>query len=161
MIKNFTSITYNFSYVYDEVLKDMETLVVKIVEAKASADAVRFWLYSQYDRNHLVVDYLGTHDFFDLLNHPVIVKTVDQIWMGKYDLLQGFSVREVVMLRLSPPDYYIINHGIYVDEIYSIFHPKHILGYFKYMIYSSRLVLADVISEQKKTISFEPRQMIK
>lgn len=119
MLKTFSLITYNLESVFEEVMKDIEMLVVKIIEEKASSDAIRNWLYTRYDKKRLVVDILADFEFLEILNHPIIVKTVDQIWMGKYDLVEGLVFKEDFMLPLEPIEHYSLNHGVYVDDVFS------------------------------------------
>lgn len=81
--------------------------------------------------------------------------------MGKYDLVEGVQFKEDFILPPDPIDHYSLNHGVFVDDVFSFFKPNQILGIFKNTIKSVFFLLHEVWIHEKPQMSFEPTKKIK
>lgn len=136
MMQAFKTSCHNLEEKINQTVKDIEQLILLIINEKPTTDSLKNWLYDDYDRNYKVVDYIAIHEFLEILNHPKIVKTVDTIWMGKYDLSTFVKEDLSYLVPIYPLNRYSYSYGINADDYFSILRPGHILGFYKYSILS-------------------------
>jgi len=86
MLLRFARIIMNLEMEVSALIQEIEQLIFKIIDERGTSDSLRNWLYEDYNRTYKVVDFLPKYKLLNLLNHPKITKTVEQMWMGVLDL---------------------------------------------------------------------------
>ena len=116
------------------ILKDeLEELMILLVDEKKNSDVLRTWLYESYGSKDKIIDYIGFYKPLNLLQHPKMVKSVEQIWYGIYDIAQANKLDMNYMLPYHPLKFSEV-HGLTGDQVYSLFLPNHLFGVFKYPV---------------------------
>jgi hypothetical protein len=140
------------------ILKDeLEELMILIIDERENSDMLRTWLYEPYGTTDKVIDHLGFHKPINLLQHPKMTKTVEQIWFGIYDLTTFFRQDEDYLLPYFPPKYSDLN-GINGIDAFSMILPNHLFGVFKYPFQSVKKMYYRF---QDKSNTLEKKNMIR
>ena len=116
-------------------MKIYEKFILKIIEERGSSDALRNWLYEDYNSTYKVLDFLPRYDLLNILNNPIITKTVEQMWMGTYDL-NNFMTDDISYILPIKYQTYSPVYGLTGSETLSMVKPKHFLGIYTYPIWS-------------------------
>ncbi|CAI2385041.1 unnamed protein product [Moneuplotes crassus] len=152
MLRRINEIFHNFEEEVKNLTSEFEGVIIKIINERESSDHLRNWLYEDYNSSFKIVDYIAYFEFLNILNHPKMIKTVEQMWMGKYDL-NTFSRADINYFLPFRNETVSPNYGITGEESLAIMRPGHWFGFYKYPIWSIGIKIKQLCDEwhQQKT----------
>ncbi|CAI2358728.1 unnamed protein product [Moneuplotes crassus] len=149
MLERIGQIFHNFDEEVKILTSKFEAVIIRIIDERESSDHLRNWLYQDYNSSFKILDYIAHFEFLNILNHPKMIKTVEQMWMGKYDL-NIFSLSDVNYFLPFRNETLSASYGINGEEALAIIRPGHCLGFYKYPIWSISIKIKQLAEESRK-----------
>lgn len=125
----------------------LESIMLELVDHNETPDILRHWVLTYGFDGLLVLDLINKYQPFRLLQHPKMVKIVEQVYLGVYDYESIGNKSSNHLL----PIFGIERHkvfGVNADEVLSIIKPGNMFGIYKYPVKATKHIWNNVKSKR-------------